>query len=328
MTIAIPPRMMVKRLAAVISLLFISIGACAEEVSLHTPTGTLYGTLLVPSDRVPAVLIIAGSGPTDRDGNSALRRSGPDSLRLLAEALAQRGIASLRYDKRGVAASVDAEPNEIDARFDTDVDDAVGWITKLRTDSRLTRVAVIGHSIGALVGTLAAERTFVDRLVALAGAGRPAGDVLLSQLNGQLPPDLMSAAQSIIASLNAGKTVDNVPAELDVFFRPSVQPYLISWFRYDPAAEIATLHVPVLIVQGTTDIQVSVDDAMRLAAANSSATLRIIDGMNHVFKDVPLDDAAQNRSYVDPTLPIDRTLVAVIASFLDAQPRQRAVRSH
>ena len=314
---------------AVAFTLVLCAAAGAEEVSLQTPTGTLYGTLLFPSSTtasVPVVLIMAGSGPTDRDGNSILLLGPNNSLRMLAESLEARGIASLRYDKRGVAASIPALRRVSELTFDIEIDDAARWLQQLRSDSRFSLFSVAGHSQGALIAIILGERGGVDRVISIAGGGRPAGDILLSQLEGQLTPPLMDAARRIIASLAAGTPVSNVPPELKDYFAPILQPYLISWFHYDPAAEARRLAVPMLIVQGTTDINVGVSDAMLLADADRSAALRIIEGMNHFLKDVPLDPEAQERSESDPTLPIDELLVSAVGDFISPQVRRRAVR--
>jgi len=316
------------RVAAAVLILLTS-SALADEVTLQTPTGTLYGTLLTPSSTTPVrvVLIIAGSGPTDRDGNSIGLPGPNNSLRMLAEGLEERGIASLRYDKRGVAASSGAIKRESDASFDVEIDDAVRWLQQLRSDPRFSLVSVAGHSEGSLTGIVAAERTPVDRVISIAGTGRREGDLILSQLEGQFSPDLVASARSIVAALTAGALVQNVPPQLYFLFRPSVQPYLISWFRYDPAVEISRLTVPTLVIHGTTGTEVPVSDATLLADANRSASLRIIPEMNHVLKDVPLDDGeAQNRSYSDPTLPIDAVLVAAIGDFIKPPIRRRVVR--
>ena len=235
------------------------------ETQLETPTGTLFGTLELPEGAAPypVALLIAGSGPTDRNGNSALLAGHNNSLKMLAEALAARGIASLRYDKRGIGDSAKAATDESALRFETYIADAVLWAKQLQGDARFSRLTIIGHSEGALIGAVAAREVGARAFVSLAGVGRPAPDVLLGQLRASLPPDLMQRAEEIIRDLRAGTTVETVPAELQVLFRPSVQPYLISWFRYDPATEIKKLEMPVLIAQGTTDIQVSVEDAKR-----------------------------------------------------------------
>ena len=291
----------------------------SDSIVLETPTGAIHGTLLLPADtdgRTPVALIISGSGPTDRDGNSPLLAGANNSLKLLAEALAAQGIATVRYDKRGIAASRAAGPSENDLRFDTYIGDASAWITRLRSDARFSTVAVIGHSEGSLIGMVAARTAGAGAFVSIAGAGRPAPDVLREQLARQLPPPMMASAERAIALLASGRTADSTPPALAALFRPSVQPYLISWFRLDPAREIATLEIPVLIAQGTTDVQVPVSDARLLAAAAPRARLLLVDGMNHVLKMVPADAQAQLRSYGDPTLPVAPPLVSAIVELV------------
>lgn len=309
-------------------ILLLALSASAEDATLTTPTGAIRGTLVVPQSdsSVPVVLLIAGSGPTDRDGNSAVLQGRNDSLKLLAESLATFGIASLRYDKRGVGESAAAGPSESDLRFEMYVDDAIAWGEQLLRDTRFGSLTIAGHSEGALIATLAAQRLPVRSMVSIAGAGRRVGDVILEQLEAQLSGSLLQNARDIIAALNAGNTTSNVRAELLPLFRPSVQPYLISLFRYDPAAEVARLITPVLIVQGTSDIQVKVIDALLLQAAAQRGSLTIIDGMNHVLKRVGTDPDAQTRSYSDPSFPIDDRLVAAMAYFIQPVARRRAVR--
>ena len=284
---------------------------------LKTANGPLHGTLLVPAAAkpMPVVLLISGSGPTDRDGNSVTLPGKNDSLKMLAEGLAAKGIASLRYDKRGIGESRNVGPEEKDLRFEMYVDDAAAWATKLKRDRRFSRVVIVGHSEGALIGTIAAQRGEAAAHVSIAGVGRPADIVLRMQLSGRLPPDLRGISDRTLDALKSGKTVDDLPQSLFVLYRPSVQPYLISWFRYDPVEEVKKLTIPVLIVQGTTDIQVSLDDARALAGAKPDTKLELIDGMNHVLKMVP-DSSQQLASYSDPSLPVAPRLIDVIAGFV------------
>ncbi len=288
-----------------------------EPMMLETPTGTISGMLTVPdgSGPYPVALIIAGSGPTDRDGNSPAGVR-TDMYKLLAERLAGRGVATVRYDKRGIAASKAAATSESALRFETYIDDATAWVRKLRTDKRFSSVTIIGHSEGSLIGMVAARTAPADAYVSLEGAGSPAADILRTQLKGKLPPDLAAASDRILADLEQGHTTDSVPASLVSLYRTSVQPYMISWFRYDPAREIAKLTIPVLIVQGTHDIQVSLDDANKLALGDTAATLVVIDGMTHVLKDAPAGQAAQTAAYTDPSLPLDAKVVPTIADFI------------
>lgn len=302
----------------------------SQLITLKTSTGDLSGSVVVPQGggKHPVVLIIAGSGPTDRDGNSLIpvaagKTLHPDTYKILAADLAADGIASVRYDKRGVAASAGAMAGqtESDYRFDTGINDAAAWIKMLRADPRFSKVVVVGHSEGSLVGMVAAQREKADGFVSLEGAGRPAAVVLREQLTERGVPIAMFG--SILDSLSAGKTVDSVPTALALLFRPSVQPYLISWFRHDPAAELKKLPYATLIVQGTHDIQVSMDDANLLAAAPGAKLLKI-DGMTHVLKIGPADAAAQVAGvYTDPSVPIPPELILAIAAYVRSAPQPR-----
>ncbi len=300
----------------VLALLFLSSFALGAEeaVQLKTPGGAIHGTLLIPAAKqpMPVVLIIAGSGPTDRNGNNSMLSGPNDSLKMLAEALATSGIASVRYDKRGIGESGAAGKAEADLRFDTYVDDASAWVNLLENDQRFSRVVVIGHSEGSLIGMLAARAAGASGFISIAGTARPAADLIRAQLAGKLPDELAAASERTLKELVAGRTVADPPAALAALYRPSVQPYLISWFRHDPAAEIAKLKIPVFIVQGTTDIQVPVDDAYALAKAKGDAKLAIIEGMNHVLKLVGEDQAEQLASYGRSDLPIAQKLVEAV----------------
>jgi pimeloyl-ACP methyl ester carboxylesterase len=292
--------------------------AADQPLALETAGGSIHGSLRLAANegKTPVVLIVAGSGPTDRDGNSAMIPGHNDSLKMLADALAQAGFASLRYDKRGIAASRAAALDESQLRFDHYVDDAAAWIAKLKADPRFSAVAVIGHSEGALIGMLAAERSGASAYVSLAGVAEGPGAILRTQLAGKLPPPLAADNERILASLEQGKPVSEVPPALMAFYRPSVQPYIISWMKYAPAGHIATLHMPVLIVQGTTDIQVGVAQAQALKAARPDAQLVIIEGMNHVLKAVPANAPNPVASYGDPSLPLHPQLVPALVGFL------------
>ncbi|MDT5262877.1 MAG: uncharacterized protein QOC61_1881 [Acidobacteriota bacterium] len=291
----------------------------SEQVVLDTSTGKLYGTLELPLKGrapYPAVLIISGSGPTDREGNSPVIPGANNSLKYLAEALAAQGIASLRYDKRGVAESVMAAKSESDLRFDTYIDDAVSWGGRLRADKRFSTLVIAGHSEGSLIGMVAAQKLGAEGYVSIAGAGRRADVVVLEQMKAQLSPELYAKTEAIFKSLSEGKTADDVPQGMEALFRPSVQPYIISWLKYDPAREIAKLNVPVLITQGTHDIQVSVGDAKLLAQAKPTARLLLVEGMNHVLKDAPADPQQQAATYTDPSLPDSPKLLAEVVAFV------------
>lgn len=288
-----------------------------SEMILNTATGNIYGSLVVPENvkTSPVVLIIAGSGPTDRNANSTLGIQ-TNTYKMIAEELAANGISSLRFDKRGIAQSSEAMTSESDLRFETYINDAADWVSLLKKDKRFSSVIILGHSEGSLIGMIVAEKANVAKYISVAGVGIPADQILKEQLKAQLPPQLMAESNNILDSLKAGKTVKNVPPTLAALYRPSVQPYMISWIKYDPAKEIAKLKIPVLIVQGTTDIQVAANNAQLLAAAKPDARLLMLENMNHILKESVADIQENMATYKNPSLPLKDGLAAEIIRFI------------
>jgi fermentation-respiration switch protein FrsA (DUF1100 family) len=168
-----------------------------------------------------------------------------------------------------------------------------------------------------LIASLAAPGIGADAVISVSGSARPVDQVIRQQLGNRLPPPLLLRSNELLDSLKAGKPDANVPPALQVIFRPSVQPYLISLFRQDPAAAFARLKMPALIIQGSNDIQVGVNDARLLKAAKPDAELALIEGMNHVMRIVPYDVKRQLASYKDPQLPLAAELGTRILGFID-----------
>jgi pimeloyl-ACP methyl ester carboxylesterase len=297
-------------------------GPVATPVVLPSEPAPLHGTLLTPeSPTLAAALIVPGSGPTDRNGDNPLGVSAA-SYRLLAEGLAAHGIATVRFDKRGLGESAAAMVAEENLTFDTYIDDVRAWAVEAARLTGRPCVWLIGHSEGSQIALAAVSRDdqAVCGLVLLAGTGRPAGVVLREQFETALPEALKTLALEVLVELEAGRRVAEPPAALHAVFRPSVQPYLISWLMLDPAVEIAAWEGPIMIGQGTTDIQVGLTDARALAAAQPSARLVIWEGVNHLLKLAPADRAANAATYRDPNLPLAPRVVDDIAGFI-LQPR-------
>lgn len=291
----------------------------SQEAELAIAGGTLKGTLFTPHDvnRPAVVLIIAGSGPTDRDGNSPLLAGKNNSLLQLADSLAARGIASLRYDKRGVAKSQIKGFKEEQMLFTDGVSDAQGWVQWLR-EKGFRKIYIAGHSEGSLVGLIAAQSEKIKGFISIAGVGRPIDLVLREQLAAGAGPDsLKLLANRYLDTLMSGQRIAKPNPLLFSLFRPSVQPYMISWLRYDPQQLIRSLALPVLIMQGTNDMQVKETDAELLARAKPDAKLVIIENMNHVLKEVKSSARAYNMaSYSNPGLPVMPQLVNAIDQFV------------
>ncbi len=297
-------------------LIFLNIEAQTEsEVTLETKTGKIFGSLLIPyeANNFPVALLIAGSGPTDRNGNNPMMQN--NCLRMLAMGLSDNGIASLRYDKRGIGKSKDAGSDENNLRFENYIDDAKKWIEFLNKDKMFNRIIVIGHSEGSLIGMIASQNEKVDKFISLAGVGEPASQIIKKQFSTQ-PKEILEPALKILDTLETGKTVKVVPQILYSVFRPSIQPYLISWFKYDPQKEIAKLKIPILIIQGTTDIQVDVDNADKLVSANPNAKKILLKGMNHILKESELDKQKNIATYSNPELPLKDSLITFISDFI------------
>ena len=305
-----------KHTSTFLCFLFATIFTLAQEeiIVLETPTGNIEGTLLVPSkEHSPLVLIIAGSGPTDRDGNNISLQN--NSLKMIAQGLYMNDIASFRFDKRGISRSAAAGMSEEDLRFEHYIEDVQQWCSLLKEDSRFSSFIILGHSEGSLIGMIASQTVSPDKFISLAGPGFSMQATLRRQLADQ-PVYILSMSLPIIEQLEKGKTVDSVPPLINMLFRPSIQPYLISTFKYDPVIEISKVQSPALIVQGTTDIQIQVEDAKKLAAANSNSELVIIEGMNHILKEADANRFLNLRTYGDPNLELKQGLVEKITKFI------------
>ena len=274
-----------------------------------------------PAGRTPVALIIAGSGPTDRDGNSGLGYR-MDVYKKLAWALAQRGIASVRYDKRGIGASTFMGDRAAVA-FDDFTDDAVAGARALAADPRFSRVVLIGHSEGALLAERAANAGApVAGVVTMAGMGRRFTAVLHEQMARSLDAARLAEYDSLMALVLGSGPMPAVPPHLAMLLRPSVRRFLQTESAIDPAAEAARLPVPLLVVQGATDIQVSVRDAEALRAARRDAEVHVLPEANHLFVHVATrDQAAQLATYNDPSLPLVPDLVPLLAAFVERVAR-------
>lgn len=298
-------------------------GPVSTDIALPAQPAPLHGTLLTPEAPTAVAVILPGSGPTDRDGNSPMGVAA-STYRLLAEGLAEQGVATVRIDKRGIAASAPAGLDETKLRFDDYAADARAWAAEAASRTDQPCAWLIGHSEGALVALKAVEggHDKICGLVLQSGAGRPAGVVIREQLQAGLPEPLKTQAFAVLTELEAGRTVADSPPALAALFRPSVQPYLISWLPLDPAALLAAYDGPVFIGQGTTDLQIGVTDAQALAAADPKATLKLWDGVNHLLKIAPADRAANLATYADAALPLAPGVAEDVGAFIRANEKR------
>jgi pimeloyl-ACP methyl ester carboxylesterase len=303
-----------------IEILIAAAAVAAVPITAPGPQGPLAGTFVDAGKNAPVVLIIPGSGPTDRDGNNRLGITAAP-YRLLAEALAGKGVSSVRIDKRGMFGSKAAVADANKVTIGDYAADTHNWVVAIRKQTGASCVWVLGHSEGALVALAAAQQPDgICGVILVSGAGRKLSDVIREQLRANpANAPLLDSAMAALDSLELGQHVDvsGMHPALQRLFAPQVQDFLIDVFHYDPAKLAASVKVPMLIVQGERDLQVSSVDARALAAAQPKAKLVLLPQMNHVLKDVESDDHAANlATYADPSLPVDPGLVAAIAAFV------------
>ena len=312
-------------LCGVFMLLGLTVSAQQRDVVVECDWGNISATIDMPEEGSnTAVLIVAGSGPTDRNGNSG---AGLNTFcyKMLGEALAESGYAVMRYDKRGIGGSPIPAEDIPSLVFEDYIDDARACAKFLRAEG-FARVIVAGHSEGGLIAlAMAAEaECCLDGVVLLCAPGYNMAEILNFQLSQQLVPaymGLMVKSTAIINSLKAGRMVapEDIPAELMSLFHPTVQPFIISNMRYEPTELAAKCRVPMLIVSGGRDIQVSVSNGERLHGANPAAEHRMFENMTHVLKDADTSDRMMQimSIYTNANLAITDALAPAIVEFIN-----------
>lgn len=272
--------------------------------------GTLYGKFK-GNNKDLVLLIVAGSGPTDMNGNTSLTQGRNDSFIQLAKELSRKGITSFRYDKRTAGKSVGTFDYK-DMEFDFFIDDCRGAIKYLK-EKGYEKIVVMGHSQGSLVGMMAAIQEPVDGFISVAGSGFTIDTTLEKQL---LPHyDEKSKEIKAIHSLREG-TIDTSFEEDHAIFSITNQKFLLTWMKYNPAKVIKKLNIPILLIQGDMDTQVNIDDFKSLKAANSQGKSILIKGMNHVLKEVSSEEE-NIVTYTDPSYQLHSELVPAIVKFIN-----------
>jgi alpha/beta superfamily hydrolase len=273
------------------------------------------GTLLTPNseEKPELVIIIASSGPTDRNGNQNFLKN--NNLKKLAVEITNKGVATFRYDKR-IVKQIRSGNVDSSIKFDDFVIDAKSVISHFKTTNQFSKIYVAGHSQGSLVGMLAAKNN-IDGFISLAGAGQNFGDVIIEQIN-NTARQFIDDTKRVVKKLKAGKTTTDYPKQLGAIFNIETQPFIISWLQYNPAEIISELKMPVLIINGTKDLQVSESEAELLSNANKKATLTLIKNMNHVLFIIEGDDLENSKSYNESYRKISTELIDSVISFIES----------
>lgn len=289
----------------------------AEPIEVAGPAGPLVAEAVSVPDARDVVLIIPGSGPVDRDGNAPAMALHTDSYRLLAEGLAEQGIASVRIDKRGFGGSAEAIADPAEITVDGYRDDTRNWVA--RAGEIAPCVWIAGHSEGGLVALMAADPRprQLCGLILMASPGRPVGQLMIEQVGSNpMSAHLVDDLRPIVADLEAGRSRDpeTIPPMLRAMFTPGLQRYMIDLFRHDAAVIAQAWKGPALIVQGDRDFQVTTVDADLLSDAMPQAGTLLLEGGTHMLKaEIPGQPLA---TYADPELPLHPDLVPGITSFI------------
>jgi len=289
-----------------------------SPISVKTLSGVIAGSLVMQKNvpgKVPLVLIIGDAGPTDRDGNNAKAGIAGNTYKLLANGLGLKGIATIRYDKRLVGLS-ESKTKESQLHFEDYDDDVVSLINMLSDDPRFSKIILLGHGEGSLVAMLASIDQPVKGIILAEGAADKGETILFNEMKSK-PKLLADEFKTVMDSLKKGKTTDNIDPSLYFIIRPSVQPFLMSWCRYEPLRGVKSLKVPILIIQGTTDLQIPASNGERLKKAKSDAVLLTVKGMNHILKDAPADPDQNMATYAKPDLPLSADMITGVVNFVD-----------
>lgn len=271
------------------------------------------GTLLTPKDIDKPILaiIIAGSGPTDRNGNQDFLKS--NNLKKLAESLSNNNIATFRYDKR-IVKQIKNGNFDKNIMFDDFVTDAVSVIEYFKKTNSYSKIYIIGHSQGSLVGMLAGKDR-VDGFISIAGAGQSIDYVIIDQIQ-KTAQMYTEDTKRVFDKMRQGKTTPDYPQALSSIFNIEVQPFMMNWMQYNPQEVIKSLDIPILIINGTKDLQVTVEEAKLLKKASQNAELKIVEKMNHMLFIIEGDDLENAKSYNESARKISDEAVSAILNFI------------
>jgi uncharacterized protein len=294
---------------------FICLSQTSSSFQIPIDDGLLSGVIFNPKikKKVPIIIFIAGSGPTDRNGNSVHAQS--NCYKLLSDELVKKNIATCRFDKRMVGKSIFKELSEEKLNFDMYVNDVKFLVDFIKQSNEYSQIFILGHSEGSLIGMLACQNNKnISGFISLSGPSISADSILKLQLDSQ-PKEAKDIIFPLIDTLKNGNTLSNVPKTLYILFRPSVQPYMISWMKYNPCLEIQKLQIPILILQGKSDLQVSEKNAINLSKCNINSRLILFEKTSHTLKIVKNNQENMN-SYKIATIPINSEISKQINKFI------------
>lgn len=286
----------------------------SEDILIKNDSIQLPGTLTYNADlkSQPLIIFIHGSGNVDRNGNQGMMAKA-NYIKMLNDSLVSKDIAFFRFDKRTATIS-NMRFIMSNMTFEGFVDDVNTIINTFKDDNRFSSITLVGHSQGSLIAMLV-DHTYVDKYISLAGPSNSIDQTLVEQIRFQNGDDMASKVESHFKELYEKGHIENVDPMLMSIFNKPTQPFILSWMKYNPSEEIKSVKLPILILNGSKDLQVPKRDAETLHAANPNSKLVIIENMNHVLKSIEKDED-NITSYMSPDFPLSEELIQVIETFI------------
>jgi len=281
----------------------------SEEILIKNDSIELPGTLTFSNQKTPLIIWVHGSGNVDRNGNQGTVVKA-NYIKQFRDSINKNDIAFFSYDKR--TANKNNSKFLQGVIFTDFVSDIKKVIAHFKNDKRFTEIILIGHSQGSLIAMLASENS--DKYISLAGPSTTIDKTIILQIKKQ-SPFMVPIVEAHIKELKETGTIKEVNPLLASLFNKNNQPFFVDWMKYNPSVEIKKLHLPLLIINGTKDIQVKIADAKELHNANKKSTLVLIDNMNHVLKHIDKDED-NLASYYSADFKLSEKLVETIVKFI------------
>ena len=282
----------------------------SEEILIKNNEIELPGTLTFTSEKTPLLIWIHGSGNVDRNGNQRPYVKA-NYIKQFRDSVNQQGIAFFSYDKR-TANQKNMPILKKGVLFDSFISDAQKVISHFKNNKRFSEIILIGHSQGSLIAMLASKKS--NKYISLSGPSNSIDQKIVEQMRAKNPL-IVNTLQEHFKELKETGEIKNVDPTLVTMFNPQNTPFFKSWMKHNPSEEIKKLKIPVLIINGTKDLQVTIEDAKTLHKSSLKSELVIIENMNHVLKHIDKDDDNM-KSYFSADFPLSDKLIKTVVSFV------------
>ena len=282
----------------------------SEEILLRNDSIYLAGTLTYTKAVTPLIIWVHGSGNVDRNGNQAGANVKANYIKQFRDSITKNKIAFYSFDKR--TANPKNKQHLSNTLFNDFVSDINIVVDHFKDDKRFSGITLIGHSQGSLIALLASEH--IEKYISLAGPSKRI-DFMIEEQVAKNSPMVLDTVKGHFKELRETGDIKYVnPLLVQIFSRKNL-PFLKSWMHYSPVEEIKKITIPILVINGTRDFQVTVQEARAMHKANPMAELVIIENMNHVLKNIEQDED-NFKSYYTPDFSLSEKLIETVITFV------------